>query len=73
MGVFEVPSPGGNQRETLWDSDLFRVLPAVLDAGDGAAAQENILAWIEELGEVNAPTAEAKLPDDLALPPRLDC
>ena len=45
------PAIASGQRQ--WDYDLFRVLPSLLSAPDGAAANQVIAAWItERLGNV---------------------
>src|SRR5439155_8025740 len=56
-----------------WDYDLFRVLPKVLAASDTAAANGALLAWINDLGAVQACSPCANLDrNDLALPPNMD-
>ena len=49
-----------------WDRDLFRVLPAVLNATDNGQAKTRILTWIDELGEVSTSESETGLPNDFA-------
>ncbi len=44
-----------------WDYDLFRILPRVLDAADGAAVNAAITRWIEGLGAVEECTDCASL------------
>lgn len=56
-----------------WDYELFRVLPAVLDAKDRAAANAALLHWIENLGLIAPRKPCAKLDEsDLDLRPNLD-
>ncbi|MBM3724747.1 MAG: hypothetical protein FJW40_04905 [Acidobacteria bacterium] len=44
------PAITGGQKH--WDYELFRILPRVLEAADGAAVNQVLLAWINGLGEV---------------------
>jgi hypothetical protein len=59
--------------ELHWDYELFRALPAVLDAQDREEGSAAILAWSARLGEPAAcdPCAEP-LGDDVHLRPELD-
>jgi len=56
-----------------WDYDLFRILPAVLEARDRATANAALVRWIEDLGDVPACTRCARVEEkDLHLRPDLD-
>jgi len=56
-----------------WDYELFRVLPAVLAAGDRAAANVALLKWIAALESKNACDPCVTLADDfIHLHPHLD-
>jgi C-terminal processing protease CtpA/Prc len=56
-----------------WDYELFRILPRVLEAADGVAANTAISSWIAGLGRVEDCTDCAILnSDDLYLSPNLD-
>lgn len=57
-----------------WDYDLFRILPAILAAPDGAHANDVLVHWIDSLGEIPAcqpehcpppPASDAKLRPDI--------
>ncbi len=56
-----------------WDYDLFRILPAILDAHDRATANAALLHWVESLGTVTPCDPCAKFEDgDLQSAPDLD-
>ena len=56
-----------------WDYDLLRVLPAVLNAADRAAANAAILRWIDSLGPVDPCKPCARLDEkDISFRPDLD-
>lgn len=55
-----------------WDYELFRVLPAVIDAVDRAAATTAISAWLNRLGEPAPCEPCASPPRDVHLLPALD-
>jgi C-terminal processing protease CtpA/Prc len=72
-GFLKYHHPRVTAGEVHWDYELFRVVPAVLSAGDGAAARNEIQKWIGGLGPVEACTSCASLPNDkLHLPPQLE-
>lgn len=54
-----------------WDYELFRVMPAVLGAGDREAASNAITAWLDRLGEPAPCDPCAVVPDDAHLLPDL--
>jgi len=56
-----------------WDYELFRILPAVLAAGDRAQANEAMVAWIDKLGPVS-PCGKCAdgAPGELDIKPALD-
>lgn len=58
--------------ELHWDYELFRVLPPVLEAGDGAAARRVLADWIDDLGVPGDCDPCAGDPQDPHLLPRLD-
>ena len=70
-GFLKYHHPAVVRGERQWDFDLFRVTPRVLAANDAAGAQRAISAWIDSLGPVPACTSCVKLPEGLALAPRL--
>jgi hypothetical protein len=55
-----------------WDRELFRVMPAVIDAPDMRAASGVIDGWLAELGDPPACSPCAELRRDLHLPPDND-
>ncbi|PYU68906.1 MAG: peptidase S41 [Acidobacteria bacterium] len=56
-----------------WDYDLFRILPAILEARDRSAANAVLLHWIASLGAVASCNPCAKLEEgDLQFGPDLD-
>lgn len=63
------PLVTSGQRE--WDAELFRVLPAVLDASDRAECAAALLAWIQGLGEPAPCTSCAQPVTDAHLQPEL--
>jgi C-terminal processing protease CtpA/Prc len=52
-----------------WDYELFRIMPAVLAARDGPAANEILLGWIEGLGEARSDARADAEPADFHLRP----
>ncbi|MCP5068880.1 MAG: hypothetical protein GY946_20140, partial [bacterium] len=58
--------------ERHWDYELFRILPAMLDAADRDAGNGVLSQWIEELGAPEANRPRAKAPKNTHLLPRLD-
>ena len=54
-----------------WDYELFRIMPAVLAAGDRAAASAALVRWIDGLGKPEPAKAKAK-PDKSELHLRPD-
>ena len=54
-----------------WDYDLFRVLPDVLAARDGAAGRKVLAAWVASLGEAPPCSPCVKAPIGLPILPRL--
>jgi C-terminal processing protease CtpA/Prc len=56
-----------------WDYDLFRIVPAILDAHDRVTANTALLRWIENLGTIPPCAPCAKLNEsDLYFPPDLN-
>ncbi len=58
--------------ELHWDFELFRVLPAVLEAADRDAANRILEQWLETLGVPDSCQPCARPPEDAHLLPRLD-
>lgn len=58
--------------ELNWDFELFRVLPRVLAAGDGAAAAREISGWLAGIGSPGSCSACAGPPVAVQLAPDLD-
>ena len=57
--------------ELHWDYELFRVLPAVLEAPDADARNRVLSAWVDDLGVPGRCQPCVKLPEDVALLPPL--
>lgn len=68
-GFLKYHHPKVTSGEVNWDYELFRVLPAVLEAGDREAAKTVLLAWIRRLGPVPDCEPCAQLSDSLQLGP----
>ena len=51
-GFLKYHHPAITAGQRNWDYELFRILPSVLAAPDGARANETILQWIDALGPV---------------------
>ncbi|HEY2470826.1 MAG TPA: S41 family peptidase [Terracidiphilus sp.] len=67
------PAVAAGKRQ--WDYDLFRILPAILAAPDGAHANDVLVHWIDSLGEVTTCQAEQCAPvpkSDLNQKPDID-
>jgi C-terminal processing protease CtpA/Prc len=68
-GFLKYHHPAVAQAQHHWDYELFRAMPAVLDARDRAAASRAMVAWIDRIGEPAACNPCASLPNDPALQP----
>ncbi len=55
----------------LWDDDLFRVMPSVLAARDGAEARRVLVRWVDSLGDVPPCASCVKEPHDRPILPPL--
>jgi len=64
------PRIAGGERH--WDYDLFRVMPAVLDAPTAETASEAIVDWVRDLGSAGPCDPCAEPPKNFHLLPRLD-
>ncbi len=72
-GFLKYHQPEITKGKRHWDYDLFRVLPAVLSAGDRAAANSALQRWLTGLGEVPECDPCARLEEsDLHLRPETD-
>ena len=60
-GFLKYHHPAATSGKRHWDYDLFRIIPTVLAAADGAAANRAISDWIATLGDVAECTACATL------------
>ena len=58
--------------ELHWDFELFRALPAVLEAASAAARNRTLADWAERIGEPEPCDLCAQLPGDLHLGPEPD-
>lgn len=58
--------------EFHWDFELFRVLPRVLDAADGAALNRTLVQWVDEMGVPESCDPCARPAEETHLLPRLD-
>jgi C-terminal processing protease CtpA/Prc len=70
-GFLKYHHPAVVRGQRQWDFDLFRVLPRVLAARNTTAVRHELSSWITALGAVPPCTTCVKLPDTLALSPRL--
>jgi C-terminal processing protease CtpA/Prc len=71
-GFLKYHHPEATRGKRHWDYELFRVMPAVLAAGDRAAANAAMVKWIAGLGEVAKCDPCARLNEtDLHLRPEL--
>lgn len=71
-GFLKYHHPRITSGQRHWDYDLFRVLPAVLDARDRANANTEIVKWISSLGGINECKVCANLNEtELSLRPDL--
>src|SRR5215470_6044658 len=69
-GFLKYHHPKVTSGQLHWDYELFRVLPAILEARDRAAANAVMSKWIASLGEVSRCEPCASLDDsDLHLRP----
>jgi len=71
-GFLKYHHPKITAGERHWDYDLFRVLPAIVEASDRASANAALVRWIDSLGPVAACNPCAKLDDNLTFGPDLD-
>jgi C-terminal processing protease CtpA/Prc len=71
-GFVKYHHPAVTAGQTNWDNELFRVLPAVLEANDRAAASQAITGWLDRLGPPPACEPCAELPADAYLLPEID-
>ena len=70
-GFLKYHHPAVTSGSRHWDYDLFRIVPAVLNAGDAMSANAAVLTWIQGLGAVEPCNPCATLvSSDLALPVR---
>lgn len=70
-GLLKYHHPAATSGARHWDFELFRVMPAVLAAGNGAQARTAMVAWIDGFGPI-APCAPcAEPPVDPAQAPDL--
>ena len=70
VGLSEISSPARASGQLHWDYELLRVLPAILQASDRAAANAAMAQWIAGLGAVDRCNPCAKLDEsDLHLRP----
>jgi C-terminal processing protease CtpA/Prc len=69
-GFVKYRHPRVTSGDVSWDYELFRVLPDVVAAPDGDAAQAVIDAWLAKLGEPDPCDPCAVLPADAVLKPR---
>lgn len=60
-GFLKYHHPAVTSGQRSWDYELFRIIPAVLVAGDRAAADAVLLKWIDGLGETKSGGAMAVL------------
>ena len=60
-GFLKYHHPAVTSGKRHWDYELFRILPQVIAAGDGVAANQAISSWIDGLGTVAACTSCATL------------
>jgi hypothetical protein len=68
-GFLKYHHPAVTSGTRHWDYELFRVLPAVLDADSGEGATAAILSWVKELGPVPPCGPCAHEPTDTHLVP----
>jgi C-terminal processing protease CtpA/Prc len=72
-GFLKYHHPQVTSGQRQWDYDLFRVLPAILNAQDRPTANAALLGWTERLGSVAPCNPCAKLEQtDLDIRPGLD-
>jgi hypothetical protein len=72
-GFLKYYHPGVTSGHRHWDYELFRVLPAVLEARDHSTANAVLTHWIENLGAVDPCNPCARLDEaDLQFGPDLD-
>ena len=71
-GFLKYHHPKVTSGQRNWDYDLFRALPAVLAAGDHAAAVAAITQWVNQLGPITTcMSCATKSGDDVHLQPDL--
>jgi C-terminal processing protease CtpA/Prc len=70
-GFVKYHHPSITTGQVDWDSELRRILPAVLDAGRPSAAATVISNWLGRLSPPVACNPCAKIPDDVVLRPNL--
>jgi C-terminal processing protease CtpA/Prc len=72
-GFLKYHHPQVTSGQRQWDYDLFRILPAILNAQDRPTANAALLGWTEKLGSVTPCNPCAKLEQtDLDIRPGLD-
>jgi Peptidase family S41 len=72
-GFLKYHHPDVTSGKLHWDYELFRIIPKVLAARDGATATSTLSTWIRGLGDVRTCTRCMTLsPDELHLSPSLD-
>lgn len=72
-GFLKYYDPSITSGKRQWDYDLFRVLPAVLEARDHSSANLVLSNWIDELGTANACDLCVKMDEvNLQIRPDLD-
>jgi len=72
-GFLKYHHPRVTNGQIHWDYELFRVMPAIIDAPDHSAANTALARWIESIGPLAPCHACAKLDErDLHYPPDLN-
>jgi C-terminal processing protease CtpA/Prc len=71
-GFLKYHHPGIASGERHWDYELFRVLPRVLAASEGATCQRVIANWIEEIGVPDPCAICPEIPADAHFQASLD-
>ena len=71
-GFLKYHHPRIARGELHWDYELFRILPAILEAADQTERNSALTAWVQRLGEPAPCEPCARLPEDAQLEPDVD-
>ena len=66
-GFLKYHHPAVTSGKIQWDYELFRILPAIIEAKDRGAANEVLVRWVDGLGELNASNQSRPNESDSAL------